>query len=324
MSNVILTATDKQRLTKIVRDAEAEGKSEEVIKKIVSAFNKKFGKQQTTPPQQTTPTGVELAKQRFEAWKKARGNEWLTKSPIEKYVPYTNGTFDVMYKDKSKETIYPNNRSQDQNKEGTEFFMGTYDGNWKFTMDDAKTTYDKYGDKAWLSDEEEKELGIKKNPDTGKYEKIDQNQNTGGSGTSGTSGSSTPKKRGTQLSSQDFEGIDFKYKYPGDRNYRYGVKGTDWYAKNINNQKVFNITKDGFTSSVDKLNTQFPNAFKEVVQPVSPETKTPETPTQDLGQSSKPNTTGYDDYSNDEYEDSSEKPEQEFSTGYEDYTLEEN
>ena len=274
--------------------------------------------------QQTTPTGVELAKQRFEAWKKARDNEWLTKNPIEKYVPYTNGTFDVMYKDKSKETIYPNNRSQDQNKEGTEFFMGTYDGNWKFTVDDAKTTYDKYGDKAWLSDEEEKELGIKKNPDTGKYEKIDQNQNTGGSGTSGTSGSSTPKKRGTQLSSQDFEGIDFKYKYPGDRNYRYGVKGTDWYAKNINNQKVFNITKDGFTSSVDKLNTQFPNAFKEVVQPVSPETKTPETPTQDLGQSSKPNTTGYDDYSNDEYEDSSEKPEQEFSTGYEDYTLEEN
>lgn len=90
----------------------------------------------------------------------------------------------------------------------------------------------------------------------------------------------TPRKRGTQLSSQDFEGIDFKYKYPGDKNYRYGVKGTDWYAKNINNQKVFNITKDGFTSSVDKLNTQFPNAFKEVVQPVSPETKTPVT-TQD-------------------------------------------
>lgn len=91
----------------------------------------------------------------------------------------------------------------------------------------------------------------------------------------------TPRKRGTQLSSQDYEGIDFKYKYPGDKNYRYGVKGTDWYAKNINNQKVFNITKDGFTSSVENLNRQFPNAFKEVVQPVSPETKTPETPTQD-------------------------------------------
>jgi hypothetical protein len=99
------------------------------------------------------------------------------------------------------------------------------------------------------------------------------NTNSGG-------GSSTPRTRGTKLNPQDYEGIDFKYKYPGDRNYRYGVKGTDWYAKNITNQKIFNITKDGFTSSVDKLNTQFPEAFKEVVQPVSPETKTPVT-TQD-------------------------------------------
>ena len=233
----------------------------------------------TKPPQQTTPTGGDLAKQRIEAYKTSQ-SEYLKDYPVEKYIPYTNGTFDVIYKNGNKEKIYPSGRREYQNKEGR-FFMGTYDGNLNYLGDDdAKTTYDKYGDKAWLSDEEEKELGIKKNPDTGKYEKIDQNQNTGGSGTSGTSGSSTPKKRGTQLSSQDFEGIDFKYKYPGDRNYRYGVKGTDWYAKNINNQKVFNITKDGFTSSVDKLNTQFPNAFKEVVQPVSPETKTPVT-TQD-------------------------------------------
>ena len=91
----------------------------------------------------------------------------------------------------------------------------------------------------------------------------------------------TPRKRGKILNPQDYEGIDFKYKYPGDKNYRYGVKGTDWYAKNITNDRKFNITKDGFTSSVDKLNVQFPNAFKEVVPPVSSETKTPETPTQD-------------------------------------------
>lgn len=107
------------------------------------------------------------------------------------------------------------------------------------------------------------------------------NTNNSNSGNSGGSPTPTPRKRGTQLSSQDFEGIDFKYKYPGDRNYRYGVKGTDWYAKNINNQKVFNISKDGFTSSVENLNRQFPNAFKEVAQPVSPKTNTPETPTQD-------------------------------------------
>ena len=106
------------------------------------------------------------------------------------------------------------------------------------------------------------------------------NTNNSNSGNSG--GSSTPRTRGTILNPQDYEGIDFKYKYPGDRNYRYGVKGTDWYAKNINNGNTFNISKETFAvDSVKRLNTQFPNAFKEVVQPVSPETKTPETPTQD-------------------------------------------
>jgi hypothetical protein len=90
-------------------------------------------------------------------------------------------------------------------------------------------------------------------------------------------GSSTPRTRGTKLTPQDYEGINFKYKYPGDRNYIYGVKGTDWYAQNTNNGNTFNISKETFAkSSVDRLNAQFPNAFKEVIQPI-----TPETPTQD-------------------------------------------
>jgi hypothetical protein len=119
-------------------------------------------------------------------------------------------------------------------------------------------------------------LGIKKNPDTGKYEKIDQSnttqaQNTGGSGTSGTSGSgTTTKKRGTPLNAQDYEGINFNYRYPGDKNWRYGVKNNEWYAKNITNNRVFNISKDGFTSSVNYLNAQFPDAFKEVAQQTTP------------------------------------------------------
>jgi hypothetical protein len=46
--------------------------------------------------------------------------------------------------------------------------------------------------------------------------------------------------------------------YPGDRNYRYLKIGNDWFAKNINNKKVFNITKCGYTSSVEKLNKEFP------------------------------------------------------------------
>ena len=93
------------------------------------------------PPQQTTPTGVDLAKQRFEAWKKSRTSEYLKNYPIEKYIPYADGKFDIIYKNGNKERIYPNGRSQEQNKEGTKFYMGTYDGNWGFTQDSAKTTY---------------------------------------------------------------------------------------------------------------------------------------------------------------------------------------
>jgi hypothetical protein len=47
--------------------------------------------------------------------------------------------------------------------------------------------------------------------------------------------------------------------YPNDRNYRYLKIGSDWFAKNINNKKVFNISKCGYTTSVDKLNRQFPD-----------------------------------------------------------------
>jgi hypothetical protein len=48
-------------------------------------------------------------------------------------------------------------------------------------------------------------------------------------------------------------------KYPNDRNYRYKKIGGDWFAKNINNKKVFNITKCRYTTSVEKLNKEFPS-----------------------------------------------------------------
>jgi hypothetical protein len=74
----------------------------------------------------------------------------------------------------------------------------------------------------------------------------------------------TVKKKGTPLSSNEYTGIEFKFKYPNDKNYIYGIKNGDWYAKNVNNQKVFNISKDGFKSSVDNLNRQFPEALKPI------------------------------------------------------------
>jgi hypothetical protein len=58
---------------------------------------------------------------------------------------------------------------------------------------------------------------------------------------------------------KQFENENSLLKYPNDRNYRYKKIGGDWFAKNINNKKVFNITKCGYTTSVEKLNKEFPN-----------------------------------------------------------------
>jgi hypothetical protein len=58
---------------------------------------------------------------------------------------------------------------------------------------------------------------------------------------------------------KQFEDDNSLLKYPNDKNYRYKKIGEDWFAKNINNKKVFNITKCGYTSSVEKLNKEFPN-----------------------------------------------------------------
>lgn len=225
------------------------------IQRIKGLISEQLPQQQSSsnlPPQQTTttlPTWVpKCIKNDFPNVKK-------TTSPKQVYTPIGDGKsyfyqdFFFIYYDKNNEKFEGTWECQDNNvliktKDGDEYSIPTY-GGWKNS----------------------------------------QQSNTNNTPTPDNTGTPTPnptqRKRGTQLSSQDFEGIDFKYKYPGDRNYRYGVKGTDWYAKNINNQKVFNISKDGFTSSVENLNRQFPNAFKEVVQPVSPVTKTPETPTQD-------------------------------------------
>jgi len=57
---------------------------------------------------------------------------------------------------------------------------------------------------------------------------------------------------------KQFEDESSLLKYPYDRNYRYKKIGGDWFAKNIINKKVFNITKCGYTTSVEKLNKEFP------------------------------------------------------------------
>ena len=57
---------------------------------------------------------------------------------------------------------------------------------------------------------------------------------------------------------QKFEDDANLKQYPGDTRWRYIKIENDWYAKRIDGDKIFNITKCECTSSVDKLNVQFP------------------------------------------------------------------
>ena len=246
------------------------------------------------PPKSATNNPVELAKKRIAEFKKTLTPDNLKE--IQKIVPVTDGSFRIYYNDKNIETVWPSGRYLVTSGADGAKYMGTFDNNWKRTSDSAEQIYKHFRDKAWLESDEMAELGLKWNRDTKKYERIDQSNTTQPENTTTpdntttpentTTPTPTPKKRGTPLNAQDYEGINFKYKYPNDRNYEYGVKNNEWYAKNINNEKVFNISKDGFTSSVNYLNAQFPDAFKEVTQQTTPpvtqqDTTTPPVTVQD-------------------------------------------
>jgi hypothetical protein len=64
----------------------------------------------------------------------------------------------------------------------------------------------------------------------------------------------------TQSSSEK----NYTYRYPGDKNYRYAISNNHWWAKNIRNEKEFELTgkdyKPNFKVSIDNLDKQFPDA----------------------------------------------------------------
>jgi hypothetical protein len=77
-------------------------------------------------------------------------------------------------------------------------------------------------------------------------------------GGSSSGGISCPAETDTETIKK-FEDETKLLTYPGDKNYRYLKIASDWFAKNINNKKVFNISKCGYTTSVDRLNQKFPD-----------------------------------------------------------------
>jgi hypothetical protein len=91
----------------------------------------------------------------------------------------------------------------------------------------------------------------------------DETQPTPITPTTPTTPTTSPGQKCTAITdstiTKQFENENSLLKYPYDRNYRYKKIGGDWFAKNINNKKVFNITKCGYTTSVEKLNKEFPS-----------------------------------------------------------------
>jgi len=71
--------------------------------------------------------------------------------------------------------------------------------------------------------------------------------------------SSDTQTTGTQTnSSTTTQPEGFPFEYPGDKNYRYAHHQGKWWAKNIRNNKVFDLTlNQKFKSSIDNLNNQF-------------------------------------------------------------------
>jgi hypothetical protein len=70
------------------------------------------------------------------------------------------------------------------------------------------------------------------------------------------------------------EGLTLNIKNPGDKNYIYGKVGEEWFAQNVKNKKIFNLTKCNYTTSItklEKLKTGSANASVEQLQNQSKE-----------------------------------------------------
>jgi len=85
-------------------------------------------------------------------------------------------------------------------------------------------------------------------------------------------GQSTPNTTGSSI------GVIYKYEYPNDNKYRYGVKDKKWFGKNLANGKEFDLST--ITTTIANLNNAFPNAMEEEpLQAAKPVTPNPETAT---------------------------------------------
>jgi hypothetical protein len=68
-------------------------------------------------------------------------------------------------------------------------------------------------------------------------------------------------------------GLTLNIKNPGDKNYIYGKVGEEWFAQNVKNKKIFNLTKCNYTTSIAKLEKLKPGSANTSVEQLQSQSK---------------------------------------------------
>jgi hypothetical protein len=68
-------------------------------------------------------------------------------------------------------------------------------------------------------------------------------------------------------------GLTLNITNPGDKNYIYGKVGEEWFAQNVKNKKIFNLTKCNYTTSIAKLEKLKPGSTNASVEQLQSQSK---------------------------------------------------
>lgn len=68
-------------------------------------------------------------------------------------------------------------------------------------------------------------------------------------------------------------GLTLNITNPGDKNYIYGKVGEEWFAQNVKNKKIFNLTKCNYTTSIAKLEKLKPGSANASVEQLQSQSK---------------------------------------------------
>lgn len=209
--------------------------------------------EQITAPVITNDPGVDRTKQdQFKNQASTLFNTIMRNNPAEKYTEEMFSNLPALKRKFPNSTVY-----YTVNGRFFQFPIGdmkgtpTIKGSWKLENNKIKTTPDNKVEAV------KKVEDVKKQPAKPALKPV---------------GTSTPNTTGSSI------GVIYKYEYPTDKKYTYGVKDKKWFGKNLTNGKEFDLST--ITTTIANLNRQFPNAMvEEPLQAAKPVTPNPETAT---------------------------------------------